>query len=42
MSILPTTSTAVPFVQGQDVSSLSAAVDRSSQEIKDYTLEYED
>ncbi len=41
MSILPSSSTAVPFAQGQDVSRLRAAVDRSSQEIKDYTQEYE-
>ncbi len=31
----------MPFVQGQDVSRLPAAVDMSSQEIKDYTQEYE-
>ncbi len=37
-----TSSTAVPFAQGQDVIRLRAAVDRSSQEIKDYTTEYED
>ncbi len=37
-----TSSTAVPFAQGQDVIRLRAAVDRSSQEIKDYTKEYED
>ena len=37
-----TSSTAVPFAQGQDVIRLRAAVDRSSQEIKDYTVEYED
>ncbi len=37
-----TSSTAVPFAQGQDVIRLRAAVDMSSQEIKDYTREYED
>jgi hypothetical protein len=37
-----TSSTAVPFAQGQDLIRLRAAVDRSSQEIKDYTREYED
>jgi hypothetical protein len=42
MSILPASSTAVPFAQGHDVSRLRAAVDMSAQEIKDYTQEYED
>jgi len=42
MSILPSSSTAVPFAQGQDVSRLRAAVDMSSQEIKDYLQEDED
>ena len=42
MSTLPSSSTAVSFGQGQDVSRLRAAVDRSSQEIKDYLQEYED
>ena len=42
MSILPSGSSVVPFAQGQDVSRLRAAVDRSAQEIKDYTQEYED
>ncbi len=37
-----TNPSAVPFAQGQDVARLRAAVDRSSQEIKDYTKEYED
>jgi hypothetical protein len=37
-----TRSTAVPFAQGQDVIRLCAAVDMPSQEIKDYTKEYED
>ncbi len=32
----------VPFAQGQDVIRLRAAVEMSSQEIKDYTKEYED
>jgi hypothetical protein len=42
MSILPSGSSVVPFVQGEDVSRLRAAVDRSAQEIKDYTQQYED
>jgi hypothetical protein len=42
MSILPSSSTAVPFAQGQDVSRLRMAVDMFSQEIKDYAQEYED
>jgi hypothetical protein len=37
-----TNPSAVPFAQGQDVARLRAAVDMSSQEIKDYTKEYED
>jgi hypothetical protein len=37
-----TNPSAVPFAQGQDVARLRAAVDRSSQYIKDYTKEYED
>ena len=37
-----TNTSAVPFAQGQDVARLRAAVDRSSQEINDYTKEYED
>jgi hypothetical protein len=42
MSILPSGSSAVPFAQGQDVSRLRAAVDRSAQETKDYVQEYKD
>ncbi len=42
MSILPTSTAVVPFAQGHNVSRLRAAVDRSSQEIKDYQKEYED
>jgi hypothetical protein len=42
MSILPSGSSAVPFAQGQDVSRLRAAVDKSAQETKDYLQEYED
>ena len=42
MAILPSSSTAVPFAQGQDVSRLRAAVDKSSQETNDYLQEYED
>ncbi len=37
-----TSYTAVPFAQGHDVIRLRAAVDKSSQEIKGYTREYED
>jgi hypothetical protein len=42
MSIPSTSAAVVPFAQGQDVSKLRAAVDRSSQEIKDYQKDYED
>ncbi len=42
MSILPSSSTAVSFAQGQDVSRLRAAEDRSAHETKDYLQEYED
>jgi hypothetical protein len=36
------TSTAVPFAQGQDVARLRAVVDKSTKEVKDYAAEYED
>ncbi len=36
------TSSAVPFVQGQDVVRLRAVVVRSTKEVKDYAAEYED
>ena len=42
MSILPSGSVVVPFAQGEDVSRLRVDVDRSAQDIKDYTKEYED
>ncbi len=37
-----TNTSAVPFAQGQDVVRLRAAVDRASQDIKDYNKLYED
>ncbi len=35
-------SSAVPFAQGQDVARLRVVVDRSTKEVKDYAVEYED
>jgi hypothetical protein len=35
-------STAVPFAQGQDVAKLRAVVDMSTKEVKDYAVAYED
>jgi hypothetical protein len=36
------TSTSVPSTQDEDISLLRAILDRTSQEVKDYTVHYED
>ena len=40
--MVASTSTEVPSAQGEDISLLRAVLGRTSQEVKDYTVQYED
>jgi hypothetical protein len=40
--MVASTSTVVPYAQDEDISLLRAILGRTSQEVKDYTVQYED